>query len=136
MNVLPPSSVQPGRSTTRSATRENGGKPAIAPRVSWPAAAAPCVSGPALDYGVKTSVQDDVSVAAQQEKGLKPGAVPRVSGSVLKNGGKPAIQPRVSGLPPPGNNNRCYACMKSATRVFFTVEVFDSYLFWAKLGIC
>jgi hypothetical protein len=124
--MLPPSSLQhhlTGRSTC-SATRENGGKPAIAPRVSGPAAAAPCASGPAVEYGVKTSVQDDVSVAAQQENGWKPGAVPRVSGSVLKNGGKPAIQPRVSGLPPPGNNKRCSAYMKSATRVFFTFKVY------------
>ncbi len=107
MNVLPPSSLQhhlTGRSTTRSATRENGGKPAIAPRVSGPAAAAPRASGPALDYDVKTSVQDDVSDSAT-EKIWKPVAVPRVSGSVLKNGGKPAIQPRVSGLPPPGTHN-------------------------------
>ncbi len=127
--MVPPSSLQhhlTGRSTTRSATRENGGKPAIAPRVSGQAAVAPRASGPSVEYGGKTSVQDDVSVAAQQEKGWKPGAVPRVSGSVLKNGGKPAIQPRVSGLLPPGNNKRCSAYMKSATRVFFTFEVFDS----------
>ncbi len=132
MNVLPPSSLQhhvTGRSTTPSATRENGGKPAIAPRVSGLAAAAPRVSGPAMEYGGKPSVQDDVSVAAQQEKGWKPMAVPRVSGSVLKNGGKPAIQPRVSGLPPPGNNKRCSAyikSVKSTTRFFFTFKVFDS----------
>jgi hypothetical protein len=128
MNVLPPSSLQhhlTGRSTTRSATRENGGKPAIAPRVSGQAAAAPRASGPAVDYGVKTSVQDDVSLSAA-EKSWKPVVVTRVSGSVLKNGGKPAIQPRVSGLPPPGNNKMCSSYMKSATRVFFTFKVFDS----------
>jgi hypothetical protein len=73
-----------------------------------------------MQYDVKTSVQDDVSVAGQQEKGGKPVVVPRVSGSVMKNGGKPAIQPRVFGLPPPGNNNWCSA------RVFFTFKVFDS----------
>jgi hypothetical protein len=103
MNVLPPSSLQ--HHLTCSATRENGGKPAITPRVSGPVDA-PRASGPAMEYGGKTSVQDDVSVAAQQEKGWKPRAVPPVSGSVLKNGGKPAIQPRVSGLPPPGNSKR------------------------------
>jgi hypothetical protein len=127
MNVLPPSSLQHhqnGRSTC-SATRENGGKPAIAPRVSGPAAAAPRASGPAMEYGVKTSVQDDVSVSVA-EKSCKPVAIPRVSGSVLKNGGKPAIQPRVSGLPPPGNSKRCSVYMKSAAGVFFTFKVFYS----------
>jgi hypothetical protein len=106
MNVLPPSSLQhrlTGRSTTRNVTRENGGKPAIAPRVSGLAAAAPRVSGPAMEYDVKTSVQDDVSLSAT-EKSWKPVAVTRVSGSVLKNGGNPAIQLCVSGLPPPGNS--------------------------------
>ncbi len=121
MNVLPPSSLHhhlTGRSTC-SATRENGGKPAIAPRVSGPAAAAPRASGPSVEYGGKTSGQDGVSVAAA-EKSWKPVAVPRVSGSVLKNGGKPAIQPRVSGLPPPGT-----VCMyllslqEKTTRVLF-----------------
>jgi hypothetical protein len=112
MNVLPPSSLQhqlTGRSTC-SATRENGGKPAIAPRVS----------GPSVESGGKTSVQDDVSVAAA-EKGWKPVVVTRVSGSNLKNGGKPAIQPRVSGLPPPGNNKMCSAYMKSAVSCLFYV---------------
>ncbi len=127
MNVLPQSPLQhhlTGRPTS-SATREIGGKPAIAPRVSGLAAAAPRASGPAVEYGGKTSVQDDVSLSAA-EKSWKPMIVTRVSGSVLKNGGKPAIQPRVSGLPPPGNNKRCSAYMKSEARVFFTFKVFDS----------
>ncbi len=125
--MLPPSSLQhhlTGRSSC-SAARENGGKPAIAPRVSGQAAAVPRVSGPSVEYCRKTSVQDDVSLSAA-EKSWKPVVVTRVSGSVLKNGGKPAIQPRVSGLPPPGNSKRCSVYMKSAARVFFTFKVFDS----------
>jgi hypothetical protein len=63
-------------------------------------------------------VQDDVSLSAA-EKSWKPVVVTRVSGSVLKNGGKPAIQPRVSGLPPPGNSKRCSVCTWKVRRVSF-----------------